>query len=136
MLDWLRSRILMMRPSSALLCAALDASHDAIAMHGLGQVRGGNVNVIVSLLGDDKAKAARIGGELPDDEIHLLGQTEPIAADLQQIARGDHALQLTLEAGALFARYAKQLYQLPRGGRVMDRLANALEQILIATQRG
>ena len=78
---------------------------------------------------DDEAEAARIGGELPDDEIHLLGQTEPIAADLQQIAGGDKRLQLALEGGALLARYAKQLCQLARGGRVMDRLANALEQV-------
>jgi hypothetical protein len=87
------------------------------------------------MLRDDETEPPRIRGEPPDDEIHFLGKTEPVATDLKQIARGDHALQLPLEAGTLFAGHAKQLYQLARSGRVMDRLTNALEKILITPQR-
>ena len=42
---------------------------------------------------------------------------------------GDQRLQLALEAGALFARNAKQLRELARGGRMMDRLADAARRM-------
>ena len=104
-------------------------------MHRLGQVGRGDVDVSNAVLRDDEAEPARIRGEPPDNEIHFLGQTKPVATDLKQIARGDHALQLPLEAGTLLAGHAQHLYQLARSGRVMDRLPNALEKILITPQR-
>ena len=80
--------------------------------------------------GTTKPKPAGVGREPADDEIHLLGQAEAVAANLQQIARGHERLQLTLEGGALLARHAQQLDQLACGRGVMDRLANAVKKIV------
>ncbi len=121
---------------SPLVGTAFHSRDDPIAVHRFGKIRGCDVDVAgVSVLRHDKAEAAGVGGQSPDDEIHLLGQSEAIAANLQQIARRDECLELSLEAGAFFARHAQYLHQLASGGRMMDRLTNAVEEILIATQR-
>ena len=49
------------------------------------------------MLGDDEAEAAGIGREPPDDEIHLLGQAEAVAANLQQLAGATSAFSCRLK---------------------------------------
>ena len=86
----------------------------------------------VGLLGHDEAEPAGVRREPPDDEVHLLGQAEAIAADLQQFAGGDQRLQLPLEAGALLAGHAQHLHQLARGGGMMDVLANLSSKKIVS----
>jgi hypothetical protein len=71
----------------------------------------------------------------PTNQIHLLGQTESIATNLQELAGGRQVFELALERRPLLARDAQELNDLASGGRVMDRLANALKEIVSATQR-
>ena len=77
-------------PFEPLLGLPLDARDDAIAVHRLGQVGGRDVDVLLvaasTVLGHDEAEAGRIGREPADDEVHLLGQAEAVAANLQQLA--------------------------------------------------
>ncbi len=81
------------------------------------------------VLGHDEAESAGIGLQPPDDQVHLLRQAEPVAADLQQLAVGDERLQVTLERGALFARHAQQLRQLARGGGMVNVFSNEAEDV-------
>ena len=114
----------MMRPSSALSVSPLDARHDAVAVHRLGEIRGGDVDVLplaARVLGDDESETAGIRGEPADDEVHLLGQAEAVAANLQQLAGVTERLQLALEGGALLARHAQDLRELAGGGGMMNR---------------
>jgi hypothetical protein len=70
-------------------------------VHGFGEVGGGNVDVLSfavgRVFGHDKTKAAGIGLQPADDEVHLLWQPEAVAADLQQLAAGHQRFQLSLE---------------------------------------
>ena len=103
--------------------------------HTIRKITFFGVVTTLAVLGYDETEPTRVGGEPPDDEIHLLGQAEAVATNLQQIARRHERLQLTLEGGALLARHAKHLHQLACGRGVMNRLANAVKKVLIATQR-
>jgi hypothetical protein len=61
------------------------------------------------VLGHDKSKAARIGGQLADHEIHLVAHAEAVAANLYELAGGDERFQLALEGGTFFAGDPKNL---------------------------
>jgi hypothetical protein len=110
-------------------------------VHRFGEVRRGDVNIparrlrsvggltALGVLGHDESKSARVGLQLSDDKIHLLGNAEPVAANLQQLAAGRERLQLAPERVALFARNAQHLRELPGGGRVMNAVADESEEI-------
>ena len=107
-------------------------------MHRLCKVRRGDVDVpalrlqpsagtrgrigraIAGMFGDDEAVSGRIGLEPPDDEVHLFGKAETVAAHLNERAVGNERLQLALEAVALLAPDAKGLCEVARGGRMVD----------------
>jgi hypothetical protein len=80
-------------------------------------------------LGGNKPIAGRVDREPSNHEVHLLGQTEAIAADPQQIAGLDEVLELALERRHVFARNAKRARQLASRGRMMDVLANQTKKI-------
>ena len=82
------------------------------------------------VLGHHESKTTGIGLQATDDEIHLLGQPESVAADLQEHAVADECLQLTLEAAALVARHAEELRKLACVGRMMNFVANESENVV------
>ena len=63
------------------------------------------------------------------DEIHLVGQAETVAANLQQLAGGDQRLQLALERGALLARNPEDLGELASGCGMMNAVADQLKEL-------
>jgi hypothetical protein len=108
----------------AALRVTLDASDDAIAVHRLGEIGCGNVDVGsafagLGLIGNDKPESARVCGQTAHDEIHLLGQPVTVAANLQQLAGLDECFQSPSETDALVARNAQHPHQIPRGGGMM-----------------
>ena len=67
----------------------LDANHDAIAVHRFVQVRRRNVDVTARFertLGRDESVAGRMRLQAADVQIHLLGQTEPVPSNADEIA--------------------------------------------------
>jgi hypothetical protein len=77
----------------------------------------------------DEPEATRIGLQPADDEIHLLRQPVPVAADLQQFPAGDERFQLSLERLAFVTRNAEHLRELPCRGRMRNALADEAEEI-------
>ena len=73
-------------------------------------------------LGIDEAKSARIGGHASDDEVHPVGQAEPLAANLNELAGRDQGAQAPLERRPLLARDFQELEQLLDGGGMVDPL--------------
>ena len=99
-----RSRTRMMRPSGALGGHALDANHHAVAVQGLLQVDGGDVDVAFARAGrarrlvrNHEPEAARVAGEPSHDQVHAVGQADARAADLDDLAVLDQAAQHGLE---------------------------------------
>ena len=113
----------------------LDAGHDAIAMHRLIQIAAGNVDVARHLLErpirHDEAKAARVGRDPADDEIHPVGQAVTVAARLHQLAVGHQLPEQALESRALLTGKLEPLEQLARGGGVVYLFANQLEELFL-----
>ena len=118
---------------AAALLDALDAHHDAIAVHRFVEVRAGDVDVAAGrferTLGRDEAVARRMGLKAADVEIHLLGQAEAMPANLNQVAGGDERLDVPLERRALVARNFEDLQQLAHAGGMMHPLAHEREHL-------
>ena len=65
---------------------ALDADDDAVAVHRFVEVRARNVDVTAGVeltLGGDEAVAGRMRLQPADIQVHLLGQAEPVTANLR-----------------------------------------------------
>ena len=126
-------------PFEAFRRLALRTRDHAVAMHGFRQVRRRNVDVLavaaVGVLGHDEPEPAGIRGQPADDEIHLLGQAEPVAADLEQLAGRDQRFQLSLERGPLFAWDAKRLRELSRSGGMVNVVADEVQKIVALMHR-
>ena len=103
-------------------------------MHGLIEVVSGDENAgRLALAGRfrlDESKAARVGRDAADDEIHPVGQTETVPANLDESARGHERPQPALERRAFLARDAKDLQQFLDGGGVIDPVADEPEHFL------
>src|SRR5688572_2484098 len=101
----------------------LDPGHDTIAVHRFGKVRRRDKDVLalalLRLFRHDESKAAWIGLQPSDDDVHFLGNAVAVAANLEQLAARDERLDLPLEAVALFTGHAEQLRQLTRRGGVV-----------------
>ena len=114
---------------------ALDARDDAVAVHRLIQIAAGDVDVAADALnraiGHDESEPARVGRDPPDDQIHPIGQPVSVAPRLDERALADEVLEQPFERRALLPRYLQPLQQLPRRGRVLDLLANQLEQLFV-----
>src|SRR5688572_4090648 len=100
-------------PLESLFRLALHAHHHAIAVHRLGEIGSGDVDVLpfagLRLLGYHETEPSGVGREPADDEVHLVGKTETVAANLQQCSVGDELLELAGERLAFFARHLEQL---------------------------
>jgi hypothetical protein len=77
-----------------------------------------------------EAVAARMRLQAADIQVHLFGQTEPVAANLDEVARGDKGFDLALERRAFVARNFENLQQLAHGGRVVHSLAHQREHLI------
>ena len=86
---------------AAAVLDALDAHDDAVAVHRLVQVRRRRCRcrrrASSGRSGVDEAVAGRVRLQPADVQIHLLGQAEAVAADLDQLARRDERLEVPLE---------------------------------------
>ena len=119
----------------ALVRHALDARDDAVAVHGLIQIAAGDVDVagdtLDGTIGHDEAEPARVRRDPPDDQVHSIGQTVAVAARLDERPGAGELLEQPLERRALLARYLQPLEQLSRRRRVLDFVANQLEQLFV-----
>ena len=113
---------------------ALDADEHAVAVHRLCQVRRWNVDVVplpwLRSVWHDEAETGRIGVQASGNEVRCIGQREPVAAHLRNVARGDQRLEQALEGDALFARNLQQARQLTRRDRVVDPLLKEFENLI------
>ena len=118
---------------AAAVLDALDARDDAVAVHRFVQVRPGDVDVAAASSGrsgHDEAVAAGVRLEPADVEVHLLGQAEALAADLDEIAGGDERVEVALERRALVARHLEELKELADAGGMMHPLAHQRENLI------
>ena len=74
-------------------------------------------------------KPARMRLQAADDEVHPVGEAEPVAANLDQVAALDERLQVPAHGRAVLARDAQQLQQLLGGRGMLDALADLGEQL-------
>ena len=134
-----RRRATFEDPQDAALRAfvrhALDSRDDAVAVHRLIQVAAGDVDIpahaVNRAIGHDESEPARMGRNPPDDEIHPVGQAVAVAASLDELALAHQVLEQPLERRALFPRYLQALQELSRRSRMLDLLANQLQQLFV-----
>jgi hypothetical protein len=104
-------------------------------VHRLIEIAAGNIDVAVDLVerpvGHDETKPPRMCLHLADDEVHAVGETETRAAGLDELAGGGEVLEKPFERRALLARNLEPLHELPRGGWVLDLVANQLENLIV-----
>ena len=96
----------------------LDADDHAVAMHGFIEVGAWNVDVAAALdvtLGNDEAIAGGMRLQTSDVEVHLLGQTVTLPANLNQVAVGD---QTPSDGGGSAARSSRGIFRICRSSRV------------------
>ena len=114
---------------------ALDARDDAVAVHGLIEIAAGDVDVagdaVDRAIGHDESEPAGVGRDPSDDQVHSIGQAVAVAPRLDERAGAGELLEQPLERRALLSRYLQPLEQLPRRRRVLDFVANQLEQLFV-----
>ena len=112
---------------------ALDAHHDAIALHRFVEMGAGNVDVAARRFeqpfGRDETVTRRMGLEPADVKIHLLRQAEALAADLDQVAGGDQGFDVPFERGPVVARDLENLQQFAHAGGMVHPLAHEVENV-------
>ena len=112
----------------------LDARDDAIAVHGLVEVRPLDEDVALDVverpLRDDEPETARVRLDAPHHEVHPIRQAEALPTDLDQVARGDERLELALEARALVPGDLQALQELLDGRRMVDLVADGGEKLI------
>ena len=91
---------------------ALDSHEDAIAVHRFGEIGSGNVDVLRLFARLDEAETPGIGQETAGDNVLFLGEGEPVAADLHEVASIDKRLELPFEGDVLLAWHAQETGQL------------------------
>ena len=104
-------------------------------MHGLVQVAAGDVEVPLHLVertvGHDEAEPSGMGGDAADHEVHAIRKAESVAACLDEVPSAYQIGQEPLEGCALVAWNLQALKHLARRGRVVDRVADQREQLLV-----
>ena len=122
-------------PDDPALCTltqspALEPYHDPVPVHRLVQIGTCDVDVLV-LPGRGfrrhEPEAARVGVHPADEQVHLVGQSVPVAPNLHQRPGGDQRPQPALERGTLIPRHPQRLLQLAGCRRVVDPLPYPIE---------
>jgi hypothetical protein len=96
-------------------------------------MRAGHVDVAARVertLGDDEAVAGGMGLEAADEEVHLFGQAEPMASNLDEIAGGDERLDVTFERRPVVAGNFEDLQQLAHAGGMVNALPHQREDLI------
>ena len=112
---------------------AFDAHDNAVAVHRFVEERTGNVDVAAGVerpFGRDESIAGWMRLQPADIQIHLFGQTESMAAELNELARGDQRFDVALERRAVVARNLEQLKEFPHGSGMVDTLAHQREHLI------
>ncbi len=86
-------------------------------MHRFGEVGSRDVDVLrffarLGVFGRDEAETRGIGLETAGDDVLFLGECEPVAADLHEVASIDKRLELPFEGDVLLAGHAEEPGQL------------------------
>src|SRR4029078_2196170 len=118
---------------AATFLDALDADDDAIAVHCVVQHRTRDGDVASRLdraRGRDEPVAGRMRLQPSNEQIHLLGQSEAVPADLYEIAGRDEVLDVALERGAVVATDFENLQELARTCGMVDPLAHHREHLV------
>ncbi len=122
-----------------ILAALLDAGDDAVAVHGLVQVRPRDEDVprhpLDRLVGDDEPEAARVRLHAPDDQVHPIRQAEMVSPRLNQVTGLDQLLQQAVHRRPLVAGDLQPLQQLPCGSGVLDLLADGRQELFAVQHR-
>ena len=118
------------------LGVALDAGDNPVAVHRLGQIRGGDKDVLslsarFRMLGHDKPEPAWICLEVPDHQIHLLRDAKAVATNLEKCSLRHQRLELPLETATLLARHAQQLSDFTRGGGMMHAVTYEPQDVVV-----
>src|SRR6185369_11883868 len=90
---------------TAVVFHAFDADDDAVAVHGFVQVGGADEDVAAGFdiaFWRDEPVAGWMRLQAANVEVHLLGQSEALTANLDEFAVGHEALQMAPERGPLF----------------------------------
>ena len=120
---------------SAAVGDALDPRNDAVAVHGLIQIAAGDIDVagdaINRAIGYDESEAARMGRDPPDDQIHPIRQAVSVSPSFDERTLADQVLQQAFEGRALVPRDFQALQELSRRRRMLDLVANQLEQLFV-----
>src|SRR5581483_12357675 len=123
---------------AAAFLDALDADDDAVAVHRFVHQLAGDVDVAAVVerpLGGDEPVARRMRLQPADVEIHLLGQSEAVAADLNEVAGADERFDVALERRAVVARDFENLQELAHAGGMVNPLAHHGEDLIAGKHR-
>src|SRR4029453_19615914 len=92
----------------------------------------GHVNVAARVertLGRDEAVAGGMGLEPADIEVHLFGQAESMASNLDEIAGRDERLDVTFERRPVVAGNFEPLQKLAAAGGMVNALPHQREDL-------
>ena len=81
-------------------------------------------------LGRDEAVAGRMRLQAADVEVHLFGQAETVAANLNELAGGDERFDMPLERRAVVLRDFEHLEELAHGGGMVHALPHEREHLI------
>ncbi len=109
----------------------LDAHDDAIAVHGLIQVRAGDIDarrpVLERRIGIHEGEPAGIRRDASHHQVHSIRQAESLAPDFDEGPRGHQRTQPALERRPLLARDAQHAQQLLHRGGMVHPLPDELQ---------
>src|SRR5262249_6231580 len=98
------------------------------------EMRPGNVDVAArwfeGTLGGDEAVTGGMRLQPADVQVHLLGQAEPMPANLNEVPRNHEGLHVARERRALFPWNIQRLKKLAHPGGMMDLIAHQRENLI------
>ena len=96
-------------------------------------MRAGDIDVAASVEGpfrDHEPEAAGVRLEASDVQVHFLGQTVALPADLDELARRDKGPHVPLERRTLLGRHLEELQELADAGGMVDPLAHQHQDLI------
>ena len=122
-------------PFGAIVARPLDARDDPIAVHGLIQVAPGDIQIPLHVLQrpirHHEAETPRMGHHSSDNQVHPVGEAEPVASRFHEVAALDEVGKEAFEYRALLPGQLQGLQQLTRGGRVVQLVPNQRQDLLV-----
>ena len=119
---------------SVRLALALDADDDAVTVHGLVEIRSGDIQIpgdpVHGMIGRHEPEAARVHVDAAGHQMHAVGQPVPVAANLDELATLDKRRETAAKRAALLAGQLEALQELAQRGRVIDLGADGGEEFV------